>query len=123
MNVFFTLDIISEPKPHMPVTKDYLKNKCNTLGKELDTISREYKKNVDGVIENLKRRYNETQNRPLPCYGELKSMIKESTNDRVISKCRVPVHQHSITNMKDKKSMRFIFNLIFLIFCNHIFKG
>lgn len=51
----------------------------------------------------LERRYNETRNWPLPCYGKLKRMIKNSTNDVVISKCRVPVHEHSIKNMGDRK--------------------
>lgn len=91
--------------PRMPATKDNLKYKYNRLGKELDTIRSEYEDNVQSVIHDLERRYNETRNWPLPCYGKLKRMIKDSTNDVVISKCRVPVHEHSIKNMGDRKDV------------------
>lgn len=104
MNVFFfKSNIISGRNPRMPATKDNLKYKYNRLGKELDTIRSEYEDNVQSVIHDLERRYNETRNWPLPCYGKLKRMIKDSTNDVVISKCRVPVHEHSIKNMGDRK--------------------
>lgn len=96
----------------MPATKDNLKYKYNRLGKELDTIRSEYEDNVQSVIHDLERRYNETRNWPLPCYGKLKRMIKDSTNDVVISKCRVPVHEHSIKNMGDRKG-KWVF--VFLI--------
>lgn len=96
----------------MPATKENLKYKYNKLGKELDTIRSEYENNVYSVIQNLERRYDETRNWPLPCYRKLKSMIKDSTNDVVISKCRVPVHEHSIKNMGDRKSTRVFFFLI-----------
>lgn len=103
----------------MPATKVNLKYKYNNLGEELDTIRSQYKKNVYSVIQNLERRYNETRNWPLPCYGELKSMIKDSTNDNVISKCRVPVHDHSIKNMREKNSTRFS---LISNFCKNIYK-
>lgn len=93
------------PNPRMPATKENLKYKYNKLGKELDAISSQYEDDVYSVIHDLKRRYNETRNWPLPCYGELKSMIKDSTNDNVISKCRVPVHDHSIKNMGDRNNV------------------
>lgn len=104
----------------MPATKENLKYKYNKLGKELDAISSQYEDDVYSVIHNLKRRYNETRNWPLPCYGELKSMIKDSTNDNVISKCRVPVHDHSIKNMGDRNSTRVFSDLKFQIFFNDI---
>lgn len=99
----FFLNIISVRNPQMPATKENLKYKYNRLGKELDTIRSEYEDNVHIVIHDLGRRYNETRNWPLPCYGKLKSVIKDSTNDVVISKCRIPLHEHSRKNMGDRK--------------------
>lgn len=107
--VFFKSNIISGRNPRMPATKENLKYKYNRLGKELDTIRSEYEDNVQSVIQNLERRYNETRNWPLPCYGKLKRMIKDSTNDVVISKCRVPVHEHSIKNKQTEKVSEFLF--------------
>lgn len=101
---FLKSDIISVSNPRMPATKENLKYKYNKLVEELDTVRSQYENNVYSVIQNLERRYNETRNWPLPCYGELKSMIKDSTNDNVIMKCRVPVHDHSIKNMGDRIS-------------------
>lgn len=67
------------PNPRMPATKENLKYKYNKLGKELDAISSQYEDDVYSVIHDLKRRYNETRNWPLPCYGELKNVYKQYT--------------------------------------------
>lgn len=61
MSVVFLSDIILVPNPRMPATKENLKYKYNKLGKELDAISSQYEDDVYSVIQNLKRRYNETR--------------------------------------------------------------
>ncbi|XP_062589480.1 uncharacterized protein LOC134251137 isoform X1 [Saccostrea cucullata] len=84
--------------PPLPKTKDQLKEKNRKLRKELDSLRRQYRDNVYSVIENLKRRYNETKTDLTPSYEKLKHLIKEATSDEVLEQCKLPEHKHSVQN-------------------------
>lgn len=78
------------------MTKEQLKEKNRKLRKELGTVRSQYKENVWSVIKNLKQCCDETKYDLMPNYEKLKCLIKSSTTDEVLEKCRVPKHKHSV---------------------------
>lgn len=79
-------------------TKEQLKEKNRKLRKELGAVSHQYRENVWSVIKNLKKRYDEIKYDLTPSYEKLKRLIKSSTSDDVLERCRVPEHKHSVQN-------------------------
>eukprot|EP00105_Crassostrea_gigas_P025919 XP_011446673.1 PREDICTED: uncharacterized protein LOC105341708 [Crassostrea gigas] len=84
----------------LPKTKEQLQEKNRKLRIELGTVSSQYRENVWRVIENLRRHNDETLYDLMPSYETLKRLIKSSTSNEVLEKCRVPEHEHSVQNNK-----------------------